>query len=153
MTSQIPNITNLIEDNTEEEEDDVEDLVDDHLGSPAPPHLGSQVDTGRRVVAVQVKVHNHRRGHPGIQLGPTQPQPAQEAQHQQHGAVDSQERGGQHGVAAPVSHHPNDTGPHQQGKNVFWWHNLLGQRQLVEVQSQQVSATEDCHHHAQGAEE
>lgn len=32
MTSQIPNITNLIEDNTEEEEDNVEDLVDDHLG-------------------------------------------------------------------------------------------------------------------------
>lgn len=39
------------------------------------------------------------------------------------------------------------------GIDIFWWHILLEQRQLVEVQSQQVSSTEDCHHHTQGAEE
>lgn len=74
------------------------------------------MDTGRRVVAVQVEVHDHRRGQRGVQLGPTQPQAAHEAQPEQHGAVRGQERGGQHGVAPPVPHHPDDTGPHQQGK-------------------------------------
>lgn len=39
------------------------------------------------------------------------------------------------------------------GVDIFWWHKLLGQRQLVEVQSQQMSSAEDGHHHTQGAEE
>lgn len=81
-----------------------------------PPHLCSQVDAGRRMVAVQVEVHYDGRGESGEQLGPAEPQPAQETQHQQHRAVDGQERGRHHGVPAPVPHHPDDTGPQQQGK-------------------------------------
>lgn len=68
------------------------------------------------MIAVQVEVHYHSRGQTGVQLGPAQTQPAQEAQHHQHGAIDRQEQGRHHGVAASVSHHPNYTGPHQQGK-------------------------------------
>lgn len=80
-------------------------------------HLSSQVDAGRRVVAVQVEVHYHSLVEAGVQLGPAQPEPAQEAQHQQEGSVDRQEGGRHHGVAPPVSHHPDYTGPHQQGES------------------------------------
>lgn len=69
------------------------------------------------MITVQVKVRYHSRGEAGVQLGPAQAEPAQVSQHHQDGAVDSQERGGHHGVAAPVSHHPNYTGPHQQGES------------------------------------
>lgn len=82
-----------------------------------PPHLCSQVDAGRRVIAVQVEVHYHSRRKAGVQLGPAETQPTQEAQHHQYSTIDSQEGGGHHGVAAPVSHHPNYTGPHQQGES------------------------------------
>ena len=78
--------------------------------------LRSQVDTGRRVVAVQVEVHYDGRGQTWVELGPAQAQAAQEAQHQQHGAVDGEERGWHHGIAPAISHHPDDTGPHQQGE-------------------------------------
>lgn len=78
------------------------------------PHLCTQVDAGCRVVSFQVKVLYHGRRQARVQLGPAQSQPAQEAQHHQDGSVDGQEGGGHHGVAPPVSHHPDDTGPHQQ---------------------------------------
>lgn len=68
------------------------------------------------VIAVQVKVRYDSRRETRIQLGPTETQPAHEAQHHQDGAVDGQERGGHHGVATSVSHHPNDAGPHQQSE-------------------------------------
>lgn len=79
-------------------------------------HLGSQVDTRCRMVAVQVKVHYHCWGQPWIQLGSAQTQPAQEAQHHQDSAVGGKERGGHHGVPPAVSHHPDEAGPHQQGE-------------------------------------
>lgn len=69
------------------------------------------------MIAVQVKVHYDRGGQPRVQLGPAQTEPAQEAEHNQNGAVDGEERGGHHGIPPPVSHHPNDTGPHKQGES------------------------------------
>lgn len=80
-------------------------------------NLCSQVNTGCRVIAVQVKVHYDRRGQTRVQLGPAQPEPAQEAQHHQHGAIDGEERGGHHGIPPSVSHHPNYTGPHKHGES------------------------------------
>lgn len=77
-------------------------------------HLCSQVDAGRRVVTVQVEVHDHSRGQTGVQLGPAQTEPAQEAQNHQYSAVDGKERGRHHGVPPTVPHHPNDAGPHKQ---------------------------------------
>lgn len=75
------------------------------------------MDAGCRVITVQVEVRYHSRGEAGVQLAPAQTEPAQEAQHHKDGAIDSKERGGHHGVAAPVSHHPNYTGPHQQSES------------------------------------
>lgn len=39
------------------------------------------------------------------------------------------------------------------GGDIMWRNNLLRQRQLVEVEHQQVSSAEDGHHHTQGAED
>lgn len=36
---------------------------------------------------------------------------------------------------------------------ILWWHEQLGQGELVEVKNQQVSCTEDGQHHAQRAED
>lgn len=38
------------------------------------------------------------------------------------------------------------------GVDIIWWYELLGQRQLIHIQSQQMSCAEDGHHHTQGAE-
>lgn len=69
------------------------------------------------MIAVQVKVHYHSQRETRVQLRPTEAQPAQETQHYKDSAVDSQKRGGHHGIAASVSHHPNYAGPHQQSKS------------------------------------
>lgn len=39
------------------------------------------------------------------------------------------------------------------GVRILWWHELLEQRELVEVKNQQVSSAEDGQHHAQRAED
>lgn len=39
------------------------------------------------------------------------------------------------------------------GVHILWWDNLLGQGQLVQIESQEVSSAEDGHHYTQRAED
>jgi len=84
--------------------------------TPSPPHLGGQVDAGHRVVAVEVKVPDDGQRQARVQLGAAEAQGAHEAHDHQHRAVHGQEGRRHHGVAPAVAHHPDDAGPHQQGK-------------------------------------
>lgn len=84
------------------------------------PHLSWQVNTGGGVVAVKVEVSDDGGREPREELGSAQTQAAQEAQHHQHGAVHGQDRRRHHGIAAPVTHHPDDARPdqHSEGQPV-----------------------------------